>query len=70
MKQKSPFTNKMLLWWVAIIALVIAGLIYYLMGEKAAIDPSVARQRLMFPLVGIVIAGTCLIAGTAERWFK
>lgn len=32
-------------------------------------DVHIRQQRMIFPLVGIVIAGVCLIAGTAGRWF-
>jgi hypothetical protein len=69
MKTKSPFQPKALLWWVAIIALVLSGAMYYLLGTQAEIDVTVRQQRMVFPLIGIVIAGVCLIAGTASRWF-
>ena len=58
-----------MLWWVAIISLAVSGSLYYFLGTQAEIDVSMGQTRLMFPLVGIVIAGVCLIAGTAGRWF-
>jgi len=70
MKQKkSPFQPHALLWWVAVIALVLSGALYYFLGTQAEIDVTMRQQRMVFPLIGIVIAGLCLIAGTASRWF-
>jgi len=40
-----------------------------MLAEQAEIDIAVRQQRMLFPLVGIVIAGICLICGTAGRWF-
>jgi hypothetical protein len=62
--------NHALLWWVAIIALAVSGAIFYFLGTQAEIDVTIRQQRMIFPLVGIVIAGVCLIIGTAGRWFK
>jgi len=67
--QKGPFNPNALLWWIAIIALAVSGFLYYLLGQQAEIDSSLDQQRLVFPLVGIIIAGVCIIAGTAGRWF-
>jgi hypothetical protein len=67
--KKSPFHPQALLWWVAIIALAVSGALYYFLGTQAEIDVHVRQQRMIFPLIGIVIAGVCLIAGTAGRWF-
>lgn len=70
MKQnKSPFQPNALLWWVAIIALILSGTLYYFLGKQAEVDVAMRQQRMVFPLIGIVIAGVCLIAGTAGRWF-
>ena len=66
---KSPFQPHALLWWVAIISLVVSIALYFLLGAQAEIDVGMRSQRMIFPLVGIVIAGVCLIAGTAGRWF-
>ncbi len=68
-KKKSPFQPHALLWWVAIISLAVSGALYYFLGTQAEIDVNIRQQRMIFPLVGIVIAGVCLIAGTAGRWF-
>jgi hypothetical protein len=68
-QQKSPFQPNALLWWVAIFALILSGALYYLLGTQAEIDVTMRKQRIVFPLIGIVIAGVCLIAGTAGRWF-
>lgn len=67
--KKGPFNPHALLWWVAIIALAISAAIYFMLGDQAEIDVTIRQQRMVFPLVGIVIAGVCLIAGTAGRWF-
>ncbi|MDF7826105.1 hypothetical protein P4B35_18890 [Pontiellaceae bacterium B12227] len=67
--KKSPFQPHAMLWWVAIIALAVSGSLYYFLGTQAEIDVNLRQQRLIFPLIGIVIAGVCLIAGTAGRWF-
>ena len=69
MKSKSPFQPRALLWWVAIISLVVSGALYYFLGTQAEIDVTIQQKRMMFPLIGIVIAGVCIIAGTAGRWF-
>lgn len=60
---------QVMLWWVAIIALAISGALYYFLGEQAQIDVELRQRRLIFPLIGIVIAGVCVIAGTSSRWF-
>lgn len=70
MKQQSPFSPKALLWWIAIIALGTAAALYFTLAEQAAIDVAVNQKRMLFAGIGIVIAGICAIAGTAERWFK
>jgi hypothetical protein len=67
--KKSPFQPNALLWWVAIISLAVSGALYYFLGTQAEIDITIRSQRMVFPLIGIVIAGVCLIAGTAGRWF-
>lgn len=67
--KKGPFNPNALLWWVAIIALAVSGVLYYMLGKQAEVDVNVGQQRLFFPLIGIIIAGICLIAGTAGRWF-
>lgn len=69
MKNKNPFQPKALLWWVAIISLAVSWSLYYFLGTQAEIDVTVRQQRMIFPLIGTVIAGVCLIAGTASRWF-
>lgn len=67
--KKSPFHPQALLWWVAIISLVVSWSLYYFLGTQAEIDVSMRTKRMIFPLVGTVIAGICLISGTAGRWF-
>ena len=68
-RKQSPLKSNVLLWWVAIISLTVSGALYYFLGTQAEIDVHVRQQRMIFPLVGIVVAGICLIAGTAGRWF-
>ena len=67
--KKSPFQPKALLWWIAIISLAVTGALYYFLGTQAEFDPSIEQKRMLFLLIGIIIAGVCLIAGTASRWF-
>jgi heme/copper-type cytochrome/quinol oxidase subunit 4 len=67
--KKSPFQPHALLWWVAIISLAVSIALFIFMGSQAEVDVNVRQQRMMFPLIGIVIAGVCLIWGTAGRWF-
>jgi hypothetical protein len=67
--KKSPFNPQILLWWVAIIALAISGALFYFLKEQAQYDVSLDQKRMMFPVVGIIIAGVCVITGTAGRWF-
>ena len=65
-----PFQPKALLWWVAAIALTLSGALYVLLGKQAEIDVTMREQRMIFPLVGAIIAGVCLIWGTATHWFN
>jgi len=67
--KKSPFSPKALLWWVAIISLSISAALFFFLKEQAQYDVSLDQKRMLFPLVGIIIAGICIIAGTAGRWF-
>lgn len=67
--KKGPFNPHAFLWWIAIIALAVSGALYYFLGQQAEIDVNMRQQRMLFPLIGVVIAGICLIAGTASRWF-
>ena len=67
--KKSPFQPHALLWWVAIISLAVSGALYFFLGTQAEHDVQIRQQRMLFPLIGVVIAGVCLIAGTAGRWF-
>jgi hypothetical protein len=67
--KKSPFQPKALLWWVAVISLAVSGALYYFLGSQAEIDVNIGQRRMLFPLIGIIIAGVCVIAGTASRWF-
>jgi hypothetical protein len=66
---KSPFHPKALLWWVAIIALGVSGALFYFLKEQAKYDGMLDQRRLLFPLIGVIIAGVCAIAGTAGRCF-
>ena len=68
-RKNSHLQPNALLWWVAIISLTVSGALYYFLGPQAEFDVHVRTLRAIFPLVGIVIAGICLIAGTAGRWF-
>ena len=68
-RKQSSIKSNVLLWWVAIIALTVSGALYYFLGTQAEIDVHISQKRLLFPLIGIVVAGICLIAGTAGRWF-
>ncbi|MEN7972311.1 MAG: hypothetical protein ABFR47_00600 [Verrucomicrobiota bacterium] len=67
--KKNPFKAKALLWWVSIISLAVAASLYFLLKEQAQYDVTLDQRRMFFPVVGILIAGICLICGTASRWF-
>jgi hypothetical protein len=67
--KKHPINPKALLWWVAIISLAVSGALYFLLKEQAQYDVALDQRRMLFPLIGIIIAGICIIAGTAGRWF-
>jgi len=67
--RKGPFNPKILLWWVAVTALGISGSVFFLLKDQAEYDDHIAGIRVFVPVVGVLIAGICLIAGTAERWF-
>ncbi len=67
--KKNPINPKTLLWWVAIISLAVSAALYFLLKEQAQYDVALNQRRMLFPLIGIIIAGICIIAGTAGRWF-
>ena len=67
--KKNPVNPKALLWWVAIISLSISAALYFLLKEQAQYDDVLNQRRMLVPLVGIIIAGICIITGTAGRWF-
>jgi len=68
-RKQSRLRSNVLLWWVAIISLTVSFALYYFLGKQAEIDVHVEQQRMLPLLIGVVIAGICLIAGTAGRWF-
>ncbi len=67
--KNNPFRPKVLLWWVAIISLSISAAIFFFLKDQAQIDVALNQRRMLFPLIGVIIAGVCIIAGTAGRWF-
>lgn len=67
--KKGPFNPHALLWWVAIISLGVSAALYFALKTQAQYDVELDQRRLLFPLIGIIIAGVCIIAGTARRWF-
>ena len=67
--KKNPINPKILLWWVAIISLAVCTMLYFVLAEQAQYDVAMGQRRMLFPLIGIVIAGICIIAGTSGRWF-
>lgn len=67
--KKNPINAKVLLWWVAIISLAVSATLYFFLRDQAEYDVAVQQRRMMFPMIGIIIAGICIIAGTAGRWF-
>ena len=68
--KKGPHNPHRLLWWIAIIALGFSAAILYFLKPEGAVDISTRQLRVLIPSIGVLIAGVCLIAGTAERWFK
>lgn len=66
---KGPFHPKALLWWVAIISLAISAALFFFLKDQAQYDVGINQKRILFPLIGVIIAGVCIIAGTAGRWF-
>ncbi len=69
-KRKRELFRNALLWWLFIISLAITGSIYLFLGPQAEFDVDIRKRRLLFPMVGVIIAGLCLIGGTAGRWFR
>lgn len=67
---KKTSQNTAFLWWTAIISLVVTGALYFFLGQQADLDVTLRQERTIFPLIGLIIAGVCLIAGTAGRWFN
>ena len=60
---------KGLLLWVGMTVLIISLALFFMLKVPASSDPDVERVRLLSLLVGVAVAGICLIAGTAHRWF-
>jgi hypothetical protein len=67
---KSSKNDPSLLWWIAILAIGISCSVYFMMKQQAEIDVALERIRLLFPLIGITIAGLCLICGISKKWFS
>jgi len=67
--QNSSRQPKALLWWVAVISLAVSGALFYFLRTQAEIDVELEQRIMIFPLIGVIIAGVCLITGTAGRWF-
>ncbi len=67
--KKTPFHPQALLWWVAITALAISAALFFFLKDSAQYDVALDQRRMLFPVIGIIIAGTCIIVGTAGRWF-
>ncbi len=59
-----------MLWWISILAIGISVSVYILMEKQAEIDITAERTRLLFPLIGITIAGLCFICGISKKWFS
>ena len=59
-----------MLWWISILAIGISVSVYILMEKQAEIDVAAERTRLLFPLIGIIIAGLCFISGLSGKWFS
>ena len=53
--------KSLFLVWLAVVSFIISIVTYLLLEQAAEYDVSIARQRLIYPLVGTIIAGTCLI---------
>lgn len=68
--KKGPFNPKIILWWVAIISLAVSAALFFFLKEQAQYDAALNQRRMIFPLIGIIIAGICIISGTADRWFQ
>lgn len=68
---KGQSNTNILLWWTAIISLAVSGAIYYFLGNTDDFEYNQALQqmRTFILLIGVIIAGICVIAGTASRWF-
>jgi len=67
--RRDQFLPTVFLCWIALISLVVSGAIFYFLREQAQYDVVLAQRRTLLPVVGIIIAGICIIAGTAGRWF-
>ena len=69
MKKNGLYYPKAFLWWIAVISLTIGVLVYFLLDKQARLDPSIQSYRILFLMIGIAIAGICLIIGTSDHWF-
>ena len=67
--KKTPFHPKALLWWVAAISLALSAALFFFLKDQAEYNVALDEKRMFIPVIGIIIAGICIIAGTAERWF-
>ena len=53
--------KSLFLIWLAVVSFIISIATYLLLERAAEYDIAIARQRLVYPLVGTIISGICLI---------
>lgn len=69
MKNNTPTKSNRPLWWISIIALGISAATACFL-QPNDLDETAKNLRILLPTIGVLIAGTCLIIGTADRWFR
>ncbi|MDK2856918.1 MAG: hypothetical protein PWQ29_45 [Verrucomicrobiota bacterium] len=65
--ERKPNRNAWL-WWISVITLAI-GISIYVFLEPAEYDVEIQRIRSAALVLSILVAGLCIIIGTAKRWF-
>lgn len=68
--RKTKHPKGTILCWFSIIALAISFTAYFLLGEQAKTDVLIEKQRLLYLLIGVLIAGICFISLIASSWYK
>lgn len=70
MKNNPTVKKNPMLWWVSAISLSVSAAVFITLKDLAKTDAAIESTRLMVAMMGIIIAGICIISATANHWFN